>query len=362
MFEIRKVSGRGEGCVASRQISRGEKICRERAIIQRSVPLQELECFIIQNQYHDDPTLQHEKKLEFEIGRVFQLFENLSNSAKSQYLELSHHGSSDNEFVRKVSNEYSRSLKDTDISPELVERVFNIYRTNAFNNGLFLLLAKFNHSCYPNAEIVINEDASRYVIAIDEIGKGEEIVHNYLHNVYEATSRRKEIMERWNFYCNCRLCDTQENLQNMINLSQMENEIQQQRISIEQVMKLTSILNLRLDVRKIRVDKALHVLDLLFDYVCSFGYNSQHLSMAKEISALGKYLSDIIHYENDPRCQKWLHRGNYPFLYFIGRKIVSIIKATFSVLTYAVILLNFMQVNVTPFILLTLTLVMTQKI
>ena len=320
--------------MALRQISRGETIFREKAIIPRSVPLQELECFIIQDMYHDDPTLLKEKKLESEIGKVIQLFENLPRPAQSQYLELSHHASTDNEFVRKIAHEcYRNQRKNAGLTPEQVERVFNIYRTNAFNNGLFLMLAKFNHSCYPKAEILVNEDSSRSIIAIDDIGKGEEIVHNYLNNVYEATSRRKEIMERWNFYCTCRLCDNQKNLKNMIILSQMENDIKQQLISIDQVMKLTSILDLRSDIKNIRVDKTLQILDLTFDYACTFGFNSQHLSKTKEIAVLGNYLSKILHCENDPRCQKWLQRENYTLLYFIERKIVSIIKATFSVLT-----------------------------
>ena len=363
MFEIRKVSGRGEGCVALRPISRGEILFREKAIIIRSVALQELEYFIIQNQYLDDPTLQEEKILESEIWKVFQLFENLSSSSKSQYLELSHHPSNDGEFVRKVAIEYSRSHNvNTEFSPELMENVFNIYRTNAFNNGLFLMLAKFNHSCYPNAEIVVNEDATRDVIAIDDIEKGEEIVHNYLNNVYEATSRRKEILERWNFHCNCRFCDMQEDLKNMINLSEIEKEIQNQQISIEKVMKSIDILTLRKDVRNIRIDKALHILDLVFEYACLFGYNSLHFSMAKRIVAVGKYLSNIIHYEKDPRHQKWCHRKNYFISYFIVRKIVSIIKATLAVLTPTIILLNFIHVNVTSFIVLTITWVMSQKI
>ena len=361
MFEIRKVSGRGEGCVALRQISRGEILFREKAIITRSVALQELECFIIQNQYHDDPTLQEEKILESEIWKVFQLFENLSSSYKSHYLELSHHPNIYGEFVRNVAIEYSRSHSvNTEFSPELVERVFNIYRTNAFNNGLFLNLAKFNHSCYPNAEIVVNEDATRDVIAIDDIEKGKEIVHNYLNNVYEATSRRKEIWERWNFYCNCRFCDTQKDLKNMMILSEIEKEILEQKISIEKVMKSIDIF--RKDVRKIRIEKTLHILDLLFDYACIFGYNSLHFSIAKRTAALGKHLSNILHYEKDPRHQKWCHRENYFVSYFIVRKIVSIIKATFAVLTPTIILLNYIHVNVTSFIVLTITWVMSQKI
>lgn len=363
MFEIRKVNGRGEGCVALRQISRGEILFREKAIITRSVALQELECFIIQNQYHDDPTLQEEKILESEIWKVFQLFENLSSSSKSQYLGLSHHPNIYSEFVRKVANEHSWSHRvNKEFSPELVERVFNIYRTNAFNNGLFLNLAKFNHSCYPNAEIVVNEDATRDVIAIDDIEKGEEIVHNYLNNVYEATSRRKEIFERWNFYCNCRFCDTHKDLKNMMILAEIEREILEQRISIEKVMKCIDILTLRKDVRNIRMDKTLHILDQVFDYACIFGHNSLHFSMTKRIAALGKYLSNILHNEKDPRHQKWCHRENYFFSYFIVRKIVSIIKATFTVLTPTIILLNFIHVNVTSFIVLTITWVMSKKI
>ena len=229
-------------------------------------------------------------------------------------------------------------------------------------NTLLYFSAKFNHSCYPNAEIFLNEDA-RHVVAIDNIEEGEEIVHNYLNNVYEANQRRDEIMERWNFYCNCHCCDTEEDLMIMFHLSKMENEINKKTISIEQMKKTLSILlDLRFIVRKIRIDKTLYILDQAYEYVCIFGSINQHMSMAKEITILGRHLSNILHNENDSRYQKWCHRENYNYLYFFGRKIISIIKVTFSVLTYTIILMNFFQVNVTPFIMLTLTFVMSQKI
>ena len=139
MFEIRNVIGRGEGCVATRNISRGEIICREKALIPRSVPEQELECFRIQSQYQDDLFMQKEKKLESEIVKVIRLFEKLSSSSKSKYLELSYHQSLDNEIVRRLAKEYLLK-QNCNCSVELLERVFNIYRKNAFNNGLFLVL------------------------------------------------------------------------------------------------------------------------------------------------------------------------------------------------------------------------------
>ena len=363
MFEIRKLGDRGEGCVAVRQISQGEVIYREKAVIPRSVHFQELKCFIIQNQYQDDPILLEAKKLESEIESVFQLFENLPGSTKPLYLELSHHPSHNQDYVRKVAEHCFQSRRENEeFSTELMERVFNIYRTNAFNNGLFLMLAKFNHSCYHNAEIIVNEDDSRDVIAIDLIEKGEEIVHNYLNNVYEATSRKKEIFERWNFYCNCCFCDTHANLKNMIYLSEIEKKICEKAISIEQLMENISILNLRSDVRSIRIDKTLNILDLAFNYVCIFGYNKSHLAMAKNLASLGTYLSHILYGKKNPRHLKWSHREKYSVLYFLERKIVSILKGTFSVLTHIIILSNFVHVNVTPFLLLIVTLVISHKI
>ena len=61
------------------------------------------------------------------------------------------------------------------------KRVFKIYSNNAFSNGVFLKMSRFNHACKPNAEAFWNEDVGiNDLIAIRSIQQGEEITISYL--------------------------------------------------------------------------------------------------------------------------------------------------------------------------------------
>ena len=85
-----------------------------------------------------------------------------------------------------------------------------------FDSALYTTLARINHSCAPNAEWSFMEEERevKEVRAIRRIGKGEEVVVDYLSGLsvtqglsFPTCSKRREILaEKWGFCCACSLC------------------------------------------------------------------------------------------------------------------------------------------------------------
>ena len=74
--------------------------------------------------------------------------------------------------------------------------------------GLFLNLARINHSCLGNSDhAYVPEHKLQLSVAIRDIEPGEEITHSYV-NVTESVFRERKAMlqERWNIDCDCGVC------------------------------------------------------------------------------------------------------------------------------------------------------------
>ena len=77
-------------------------------------------------------------------------------------------------FLRDVS-----VLNLGDIDVETAVEVSQIFNTNAFHNGLFLKMSRFNHSCVSNAEYLWNEKENvREIRSISNIAKGKGLLVN----------------------------------------------------------------------------------------------------------------------------------------------------------------------------------------
>lgn len=102
------------------------------------------------------------------------------------------------------------------------EDILGLYFTNAFTiindesdikSGFFPNIARMNHSCLSNCE-VLNYDIntkSRSIIALFDIKKGEELSINYIGNSYYTLSmtqkvRKQYILSNFNFDCKCIHC------------------------------------------------------------------------------------------------------------------------------------------------------------
>ena len=87
-------------------------------------------------------------------------------------------------------------LHDSKVGEKEEKTVDGIWRTNNFalgqsgsrsNNGLFLKISRFNHSCVPVAEFVWNEEKKQQEIrAIRRIVKGSEITICYFTRLVAA--------------------------------------------------------------------------------------------------------------------------------------------------------------------------------
>ena len=94
-----------------------------------------------------------------QVRGVLEAFLQMPDDLQEEYLQLA------NKYDEPPSqwSEYSRQLlavKEeevqtfglTALSEETANRIWQIQETNSFQNGVFLKIARFNHSCCPNAE------------------------------------------------------------------------------------------------------------------------------------------------------------------------------------------------------------------
>ena len=83
----------------------------------------------------------------------------MPDHSQEEYLQLANKYDEEpsqwSEYSRQlflVKEEEVRGLGLTALSEETANRVWQIHETNSVQNGGFLKIARFNHSCCPNAE------------------------------------------------------------------------------------------------------------------------------------------------------------------------------------------------------------------
>ena len=58
-----------------------------------------------------------------------------------------------------------------------------------------MALARVNHSCLPNCEVV-REGRERRLVVVRAVEVGEELCHSYLHTTLPRDARRQELLTR----------------------------------------------------------------------------------------------------------------------------------------------------------------------
>jgi hypothetical protein len=162
-FEIKLVSGKGQGVFAWRDIPRGTRIISEKPLF--SIP-QTDGC---------------------SPSDIQAPFEKLSSQDKSSFFDLH------------------------DANVPNCSRVVSIFRTNCMDQGdgagIFLVISRINHSCLPNAHFSFNENTNEQTIhAIKDIKGGEEILISYSKSFHTATERHEQL-EQYAFQCTCEACE-----------------------------------------------------------------------------------------------------------------------------------------------------------
>merc|ERR1719247_4077976 len=74
---------------------------------------------------------------------------------------------------------------------------------------MYSIIAKANHSCYPNTAVIAPEASPGELICLRPIKAGEEIHVSYITEgelAKPAAQRQIHFSENWEFACSCRRC------------------------------------------------------------------------------------------------------------------------------------------------------------
>ncbi|KAF1951200.1 SET domain-containing protein [Byssothecium circinans] len=190
-YEVRKIDGKGYGCVALQDIKRGTRILADSPLL--IVPI-----------------------AEYVKADVERPFEKLSPADQKLYFSLaSGHGqdpknwpSKIHESVRGRESQRIQEQHEARVSKE--PSVVSIFQTNCmeWNEGaaVFPNAARFNHSCNPNANFTWNPAIEKETIhTINDVKKGDEITLSYCDMTHEKAHRTWEL-KHYGFVCDCPAC------------------------------------------------------------------------------------------------------------------------------------------------------------
>eukprot|EP00092_Neocalanus_flemingeri_P002902 GFUD01003104.1.p1 GENE.GFUD01003104.1~~GFUD01003104.1.p1 ORF type:complete len:240 (-),score=65.47 GFUD01003104.1:111-830(-) len=197
LYSERHIPVKGVGCIARTDIQPGQLLVSEEPAL----------------------VLQPQDKRNY-LNSVLNAFQNMSETQQAGYLALSNKydmaetGWSDySRQMKRTREEEMKSLTLLDITQETAHTVWQILETNSFQNGVFLKIARFNHSCRPNCEFTWNLQTKRREIWTEcGVREGEELTINYsrLDRGVSTRQRRTYLRELFHFECACELCDKTE--------------------------------------------------------------------------------------------------------------------------------------------------------
>ena len=201
LFKEENVPGKGVGCVAMKNIKKGTLVLRETP--QLYFPEQKEGSSL--DAYREN------------AEAVIEGFTRMSRDDQRKYLELCNNFEGDRgNWSPGMNIDFDAVMKATNniTFPTLCKgkalKVWSIYKTNGFPNGVFLKMSRFNHSCRPNAEWLWNEETkTQDVRVLRKVKEGEEITLAYTWK-WAREERRAELENYFNFNCRCEACDITE--------------------------------------------------------------------------------------------------------------------------------------------------------
>lgn len=179
-FHVRNAGNKGLGCFAARQILPG-------TLVHQEAPL-----FIVYEIGDEDPSRAIHDEISVEVN-------NLSVQNRAAYMQLVVPGQ-----IRILRNNFVSQVFNAN-SFETMEHPDR--RTT--DQGIFLMAARFNHSCVPNAYFQYNPRIGQLTIfAISRIEKDDEILVNYKYeDIYKSRDERRQNLQRgYHFTCECPAC------------------------------------------------------------------------------------------------------------------------------------------------------------
>ena len=347
MYSVREINKKGMGCIANQKIKRGTLIEKEKPVLE--IP----------------PGLK-EKMLNNYVGFaqiVIDKFNKMEKNCKEDYLKLSNKlkmldpNLPDIDEVHKDLPKWNTTyLKDFsvlnlgDIDVETAVEVYHIFETNAFHNGLFLKMSRFNHSCVSNAEHFWNDKENvREIRSISNIAEGEEIMVNYGGIEVLDTNERREKLSGFYFHCICPACDlSEEDLIKEKKSCQKMRELKEKcsMLNVQDEHDIFMYLNIRKEVECLKemyqIAKKLKILriksllqDIVepgFDASCQGFYdmNKVYKGMtlanlpekkkfyvdAQNFASVGMKLSLMLYGKENSETMDWLSRKADPIKFF----------------------------------------------
>ena len=137
-YSVEEVDGQGKGCVATRSIKPGTLVLTEKP------------------QFTVDPVLEFSSESEESIkeakSRLTNAFVALSEEDKAEYLGLYNMYSMDRTEWSEENVHYMETLMSCPtiadkIDSTTIAEIAQIYKTNAFPNGVCLAMSRMNHAC-----------------------------------------------------------------------------------------------------------------------------------------------------------------------------------------------------------------------
>ena len=186
LYKVVKIEGKDFGCVAIKDIKKGTLILQE-----------EPQCFANAT----GPS-------QIDLKSLLDSYESMSPGDQKEFINLH------NRFEKLEDLELTIKQKEwmskNSICPENILKIYGVYRTNSFENGVALNFARFNHSCCSNAEAMWNEEEnSSEIRAVSKIKMGEEVTLTYNWKqlaMKDVKTRQDNLWYNWGFKCCCDTC------------------------------------------------------------------------------------------------------------------------------------------------------------
>ena len=158
-----------------------------------------------------------------DLPELYERFLELSQAQQTQYMSLSYRDDPDKDAIL-TQKLLQRGYTSNDAAKRI--QVGHIMQNNAFtvdiggrhgagHRGLFLSVARINHSCTPNAHVSFyppspSEPVGRMVVhTLRELHAGDEVLISYF-SILMSKPERQTKARKWGFDCACPACDSKQ--------------------------------------------------------------------------------------------------------------------------------------------------------
>lgn len=186
---------KGLGLRATKAYKIGQEILREGAVM-RIPTTQSASCHALALTYHNNAIVRAYNLLHVDTRCAFM---ELSSSCEDNNNNNNNADDDDIVLVKTTTTKTPRGIYDT-----------NSFRLGPHEShgGVFLTIARMNHSCRPNVNHYWRPDLQMTIVyACRDIHAGDELCTIYGPSEWmDTASRRQFLNDRFHFICNCEMC------------------------------------------------------------------------------------------------------------------------------------------------------------